>query len=101
LRRFKGYELPCRSAAVVVVIDVAIKAGFACDWGWHKVRLIDKTAGCITETKYRYCETWKKERSMWKGDYIITNRGLPPRMLKDETDGFTPAAAVDGPGVLI
>ena len=101
MRRFKGYELPCRSAAVVVVIDVAIKAGFACDWGWHKVRLIDKTAGCITETKYRYCQTWKKERSMWKVDYIITNRELPRRMLKDETDGFTPAAAIDGPGVLI
>src|ERR1700751_476106 len=31
-----------RVEMVVVVIDVAIKAEFACDWGWPKVRLIDR-----------------------------------------------------------
>jgi ketosteroid isomerase-like protein len=85
-----------RVEMVVIVIDVVVKGGFAYDWGWHKLRLIEKDTGCIAERKYRYCETWKKERGKWKVDYIITNKELPPRMLAEEADSFTAAAAARG-----
>lgn len=81
----------CRVDMVVIVIGVEVKGDFAYDWGWHKVRLIDKVTGDITDTKYRYFETWKKDNGAWKIDYIITNKELPPRMLPE--DESSPAAA--------
>ncbi len=81
-----------RVEMVVIVIDVVIKADFAHDWGWHKIRLIDKDTGTVTNTKYRYFETWNKESGAWKVDYIMTNREVPPRMLPEESDGSTAAA---------
>jgi ketosteroid isomerase-like protein len=71
---------------VVIIIDIVVKGDFAFDWGWHKVRLVDKNTGVVTNTKYRYFETWKRENSRWRIDYIITNKELPPRMLPDEED---------------
>ncbi|HET7872987.1 MAG TPA: nuclear transport factor 2 family protein [Terriglobales bacterium] len=68
----------------VIIIDIVVKGDFAYDWGWHKVRLTDKTGGETTETKYRYLETWTKEDGAWKINYIITNKELPPRMLPEE-----------------
>lgn len=65
----------------VIIIDIIVKDDFAYDRGWHKVRLTDKTTGQVTDTKYRYFETWKKENGEWKIAYIITNKELPPRML--------------------
>jgi ketosteroid isomerase-like protein len=73
-----------RVEMVVIVIDVTVKDNFAYDWGWHKVRLIAKETGNTTDTRYRYFETWKKENGVWKIDYIITNKELPPRMLPEE-----------------
>jgi ketosteroid isomerase-like protein len=71
---------------VVIIIDIVVKGDFACDWGWHKVRLIDKGTGDVTNAKYRYLETWKRENGRWRIDYIITNKELPPRMLPDDED---------------
>ena len=68
----------------VIMIDIIVKDDFAYDWGWHKVRLTDKTTGQTTDNKYRYFETWKKENGAWKIGYIITNRELEPRMLPGE-----------------
>jgi len=68
----------------VIIIDIIVKDDFAYDWGWHKVRLTDKTTGQTTDTRYRYFETWKKENGAWKIDYIITNKELPPRLLPEE-----------------
>jgi ketosteroid isomerase-like protein len=68
----------------VIIIDIVVKDDFAYDWGWHKVRLTDKTTGETTETKHRYFETWTKEKDAWKIDYIITNKEQPPRMLPEE-----------------
>jgi hypothetical protein len=65
----------------VIVIDVVIKADFAHDWGWHKIRLIDKDTGTVTNTKYRYFETWKKESGAWKVDYIMSCSRLELIML--------------------
>lgn len=65
----------------VIIIDVVVKGDFAYDWGWHKVRLIDKQTGETKDTKYRYFETWTKESGAWKIDYIITNKETPPQML--------------------
>jgi hypothetical protein len=53
----------------------------ACDWGWHKVRLIDKVTGNAAVIKYRYFETWKQEGGTWKIAHIITNEEQPPRLL--------------------
>jgi ketosteroid isomerase-like protein len=68
----------------VIVIDIVVKGDFAYDWGWHKVRVTAKTTGETTETKYRYFETWTKEKGAWKIDYLITNKEHPPRMLPEE-----------------
>jgi len=70
----------------VIIINVVVKGDFAYDWGWHKILLTNRDTGRATETKYRYFETWKKENGVWKIDYIITNRELPPRMLPDQED---------------
>ena len=67
----------------VIIIDVVVKADFAYDWGWHKVRLIDKQTGETKVTKYRYFETWSREFGAWKIDYIITNKEMPPQMLPE------------------
>lgn len=68
----------------VIVIDIVVKGDFACDWGWHKVSLTDKATDNVTDTKYRYFETWKKENGAWKIDYIITNQEHPARMLPEQ-----------------
>jgi ketosteroid isomerase-like protein len=70
-----------RVEMVVIVAEITVKADFACDWGWHKVRLIDKETGRDAMTKYRYFETWKKEGGTWKIAHIISNREQPPRLL--------------------
>jgi ketosteroid isomerase-like protein len=67
----------------VIIIDVVVKGDFAYDWGWHKVRLIDKQTGATKDTKYRYFETWTKETGGWKINYIITNKEMPPQMLPE------------------
>jgi ketosteroid isomerase-like protein len=67
----------------VIIIDVVVKGDFAYDWGWHKVRLIDKQTGETKDTKYRYFETWTKESGAWKIDYIITNKEMAPQMLPE------------------
>jgi len=72
--------------AGVIIIDIVVKGDFAYDWGWHKVRLTDKTTGKVTDDKYRYFETWKKENGGWKINYFITNKELPPRMLPEEVN---------------
>ena len=66
---------------VVIVVEITVKGDFACDWGWHKVRLIDKVTGNAAVIKYRYFETWKKEAGTWKIAHIITNEEQPPRLL--------------------
>jgi ketosteroid isomerase-like protein len=68
----------------VIIIDIVVKGDFAYDCGWHKVRLTDKNTGDVTDCKYRYFETWRRDNGAWKIDYIITNKELPPRMLPDE-----------------
>jgi ketosteroid isomerase-like protein len=77
---FQRYDVE----VAIIIIDISVKGDFAFDWGWHNVRLTDKKTGDFTCTKYRYFETWKKENGVWKIDYIITNKELPPRMLPDE-----------------
>jgi len=73
-------------ALSVIIIDVVVKGDFAYDWGWHRLRLVDKQTGETKDTKYRYFETWTKESGAWKIDYIITNKEMPPQMLP-EADG--------------
>ena len=68
----------------VIIIDIVVKNDFAYDWGWHKIRLVNKETGEVNDSKYRYFETWKKENGAWKIAYIITNKELPPRMLPEE-----------------
>jgi hypothetical protein len=80
---------------VVITIDIVIRGDCAYDRGWHKVRLTDKVTGDITDTKYRYFETWKKDNGAWKINYIITNKELPPRMLPE--DERSPAAVTTCP----
>jgi len=82
-----------RVEILVIIIDIIVKDDFAYDWGWHKVRLTDKTTGQTTDTKYRYFETWKKQNGAWKIDYIITNKELPPRMLPEDESASAPATA--------
>jgi hypothetical protein len=88
-RLFQQYKVEL----FVIIIDIVVKDDFAFDWGWHKIRLIDKQSGAVTETKYRYFETWVRHAEKWKIDYIITNKELPPRMLpQEEATGETVAA---------
>ena len=77
----------------VIIINIVVKDDFAYDWGWHKVRLTHKTTGDLTDTKYRYFETWKKENGAWKIAYIITNKELPSRMLPEEESVTAQSAA--------
>lgn len=78
----------------VIIIDIVVKGDFAFDWGWHKLRLIDKETGAARNTKYRYFETWSRAEGSWKINYIITNKEMPPRMLpEEEHTSMQPAAA--------
>jgi ketosteroid isomerase-like protein len=76
---FQDFEVRMR----VLIIEIVVMGDFAYDWGWHKLRLTEKSTGQVNETRYRYFERWKKENGSWKIDYIITNRELPPRMLPE------------------
>src|SRR5689334_14793131 len=71
-RLFQQYKVEL----FVIIIDIIVKGDFAYDWGWHKVRLIDKQSSETTDTKYRYFETWTREGGSWKIKYIITNKEL-------------------------
>lgn len=70
----------------VIIIQIMVTGEFAYDRGWHKIRLIDKRTGAVSEERYRYFETWKKENGAWKIGYIMTNKELPPRMIPDENE---------------
>src|SRR5215472_17480392 len=61
--RLRSQELFSRYQVevAVIIIDIVVKGDFAYDFGWHKVRLTDKATGQVTDTKYRYFETWKQE----------------------------------------
>lgn len=76
----------------VIIIDIVVKEGFAYDWGWHKLRLVDKQSGEESDTKYRYFETWAKADGTWKINYIITNKEMPPTMLPEEESALADAA---------
>ena len=73
-----------RVEIVVTVAEITVKGNFACDWGWHKVRLIHKDTGNAAVTRYRYFETWKKQGGTWKIAHLITNEERPPRLLPPE-----------------
>ena len=78
----------------VIIIDIVVNGDFAFDWGWHKLRLTDRQTGEVTDTKYRYFETWTRQSGAWKIDYIITNREMPPQMLPEEERWGSETAAV-------
>jgi len=82
-----------RVEILVIIIDIIVKDDFAYDWGWHKVRLTEKSTGQVNDTKYRYFETWKKENGAWKIGYIITNKELPSRLLPEDESASAPATA--------
>ena len=75
----------------IIIIQIMVMGDFAYDRGWHKIRLIDKRSGAVSEERYRYFETWKKESGAWKIGYIMTNKELPPRMLPDENENLEAA----------
>jgi ketosteroid isomerase-like protein len=77
----------------VIIIDIIVKGDFAFDWGWHKMRLVDKKTGETSDTKYRYFETWTRADGTWKINYIITNKEMPPRMLPEEESASAETAA--------
>ena len=77
----------------VIIIDIVVKDDFAFDWGWHKMRLVDKRTGATSDIKYRYFEKWGKTDGAWKINYIITNKEVPPKMLPEEDSTSTAAAA--------
>jgi ketosteroid isomerase-like protein len=77
----------------VIIIDIIVKGDFAFDWGWHKMRLVDKKTGETSDTKYRYFETWNRADGTWKINYIITNKEMPPRMLPEEESASAETAA--------
>ena len=77
----------------VIIIDIVVKDDFAFDWGWHKVRLVDKQTGATSDAKYRYFETWTKADGTWKIKYIMTNKEMPPKMLPEEEKAPAEATA--------
>jgi len=79
----------------VIIIEIVVKGDFAYDFGWHKVRLTRKDTGETTEVKDRYFETWKKQNGVWKIDYIITNKELPPRLLPEQERAATHVGCAD------
>ncbi|MGE5323594.1 MAG: YybH family protein [Actinomycetota bacterium] len=90
-RLFQQYKVEL----FVIIIDIVFKGDFAFDWGWHKMRLTDKQNGQVTDTKYRYFETWNRAEGSWKIDYIITNREMPPQMLPEEETAAGATAAME------
>jgi ketosteroid isomerase-like protein len=86
---FHCYELQVQ----VIIVDIVVKGDFAYDWGWHKVRVTEKGTGNVSDTKYRYFETWKKENGAWRIDYLITNKELAPRMLPEQEGAPADASA--------
>jgi ketosteroid isomerase-like protein len=80
----------------VVMVEIAVMGDFAYDWGWHKVRLTDKSTGEQTDTRYRYFETWKKENGDWKITYLMDNREHPARMLPEAGEASLRRAGTTG-----
>jgi len=78
------------------VVEITVRANFACDWGWHKGRLNDKDTGNAAVTRYRYFETWKREGGTWKIAHIITNEEQPPRLLPPAEVMATPSVINSG-----
>ena len=77
----------------IIIIDIVVKEDLAFDWGWHKMRLVDKQTGEVADTKYRYFETWGKIEGDWKIKYMITNKEMPPAMLPEEKNPSMESAA--------
>jgi ketosteroid isomerase-like protein len=91
---FKSFKIEL----FVIIIDIVVKGDRAFDWGWHKVRSIDRQTGEATDTKFRYFETWANVDGSWKIKSIITNKELAPKMLPDGESAATAAAVVKTAG---
>jgi hypothetical protein len=75
----------------IIMAKITVVGAFAMDRGWYKVKLTDKRTGEVSNTTYRYFETWAKVNGEWKVDFVMTNKELPPRMLpeKEPAEGET------------
>ncbi len=67
----------------IIMVKVTVMGEFATDRGWYKVKLTDKKTGEVSNTTYRYFETWAKVNGEWKVNFVMTNKELPPQMLPE------------------
>lgn len=76
----------------IIMARVTVLEGLATERGWYKMRLTDKITGEVSNTLYRYFETWIKVNGEWKINFTITNREPPPRMLPEDEAALAGAA---------
>ncbi|HYX52192.1 MAG TPA: nuclear transport factor 2 family protein [Candidatus Limnocylindrales bacterium] len=81
----------------VMMVKITVLGNHATERGWYKLRLTDKITGEVTNSLYRYFETWIMIGAEWKINFTITNTEQPPRMLpEDETALQGSVAGSDG-----
>lgn len=68
----------------IMMVKITVMGDFATERGWYKMRLTHRITGEVTQTLYRYFETWIKVEGKWKINFTITNKELPPRMLPED-----------------
>lgn len=84
LQRSRELFKKCDAEVAVIIIEITVVGDTAFDFGWHKLTLTSKDKREQTSTKYRYFETWRRQRDgKWKIDFIMTNQERPPMLLPE------------------
>jgi ketosteroid isomerase-like protein len=80
----------------IMMVKITVMGDFATERGWYKMRLNDKITGEVSNTLYRYFETWIKVEGKWKINFTITNKEQPPRMLPEDEAALQENWGADG-----
>ena len=78
----------CHVEMEIIIIAITVLGDTAYDYGWHRLTLTPKSGGEQEVRRYRYCETWQKQKNgEWKIAFFISNRDFEPAMLEKEGTG--------------
>jgi ketosteroid isomerase-like protein len=61
----------------VIIIEVAVQNGSACDYGWHEWILRPKGGGPTVRKRERYFEQWTREpNGSWRISFFLNNEDV-------------------------
>ena len=80
-RLFRDYQVKME----LTIVAITVLDGTAYDYGWEKMTLTPKAGTGQEIRRYRYSETWKKQKNgEWKIEFFISNKDSEPAMLEDD-----------------